>query len=486
MVITKENKFRCFYNKYRPTLKLFFEGKLYPFIVALFVLLGHITALELYFGIAVLLAAALALVVCDTIKPFLPTLLTFVYLVNLKHTPGVPNWSDYYTRLYVLIPVIFCFVILVAAAACFTVRNIVPSFKLKTAPLFYPLLILSIAFLLNGAFSSGWRFSSLVFGFAEAAVFFLLFYLLYYGIEKEDPAKLFDYVTYLSLLIAMVLVGEMVFLFLTSDRLISDAGAIVKEEVMFGWAACNPMGFSLAVIIPLLMRGAMTSKYRFVYLDAAVVTWVSVVLTMSRNALIFGTLGLCISFVIGAFFGPRKARTLFKVLLAAGAAAALLGAFVLWDKISTVLADFLSRGFSDNGRFTLWKNSFDNFIKSPIFGRGFFDWGAMDVYESATFVPTMSHNTFFQLISSMGIFGTLAYGYYRVKTAAPFIRKFSFDKAMLLLPILITLGASLLDNFIFYFYTAFLYILLLAISFRMSERETKSKTTTADTSVDEQ
>lgn len=475
MVITKKSKLTDAYNKYRPLLRNFFEGKLYPFTVALAVLLGHITALELYFGIAVLLAASLALVVCDTIKPFLPTLLTFVYFVNLKHTPGVPNWSDYYTRLYVLIPVICCFIILAAAAGFFVVKNIVPVFKFKTAPLFTPLVILSAAFLLNGAFSSGWKFASLVFGFAEVAVFFLLFYLLYYGIKNEDPIKLFDYVTYLSLLIAMVLVGEVVFLFLTNDRLISEAGSIVKEEVLFGWAACNPMGFSLAVIIPLLMRGAMTSKYSLVYLGAAIVTWVSMVLTMSRNALIFGTLGLGISFLIGAFFGPRKRRTLFRIVLAVGAAAALFGTLILWNKISAVLADFLSRGFSDNGRFTLWKNSFDNFLKSPIFGRGFFDWGEMDVYESATFVPTMSHNTFFQLISSMGIFGTLAYGYYRVKTVAPFIKKFSFDKAMLLLPILVTLGASLLDNFIFYFYTAFLYILLLAIAFRMREREEGSE-----------
>ena len=461
------------YKKYKPTLEKFFCGKTYPFIVALAVLIGHVSALELYLGVAVLLAAALSLVVCNTIKPLLPILLTFVYFVNLKHTPGMPNWSDYYTRLYVLVPVAICFVILAAAAIYFTVKIIVPQFDCKRAPLFFPLVFLCSAFLLNGAFSSGWRVQSLIFGFAEAAVFFLLFYLLYYGIKNEDPTELFDYVCYLALLVSMVLVGEVVFLFITNDNLISDAGAVVKEQVQFGWGACNPMGFSLAIIIPLLMRGAMRLKYRYVYLFAAAATWGSMVLTMSRNALIFGTLGLGISFIIGAFFGEKSARPLFRIVLIAGALCALVGAVLLWDKISGLLADFLSRGLSDNGRFTLWKNSFDNFLASPIFGRGFFDWGDMDVYESAAFLPTMSHNTLFQLISSMGIVGTLAYAYYRVKTVTPFIKSFSSEKAMLALPILLTLGASLLDNFIFYFYTAFLYMVLLAIAFRMEEKESE-------------
>ena len=109
----------------------------------------------------------------------------------------------------------------------------------------------------------------------------------------------------------------------------------------------------------------------------------------------------------------------------------------------------------------------------------------MDVYESATFVPTMSHNTLFQLLSSMGAVGTLAYGYYRAMTLAPFIKKFSFDKAMLALPILLTLGASLLDNFIFYFYTAFLYIILLAIAFRMKKNEDKDAPVSQNSSAEQ-
>lgn len=470
-VMNTENRLAALLRKHRPAICAFFEGRLYPFLVALSVLIGHVTALELFFGAVILLAASAALVLCDTAKPFIPTLLTFVYIVTLKHTPGMPNWSNYYTELYVLIPIGICFVLLAVSLVYFTVKNVAPKFNAKSAPMLLPLSILCAAFLLNGAFSSGWKLASLLFGLGEVAVFFLLFYLFYYGLSKEDNAELLDYITYVALLIAMVLVGEVAFLFATSDALISDTGAIVKEQVLFGWGAWNPMGFSLAVIIPLLIRGAAVCKYRYVYLAAAVVVWGCAVLTMSRNALIFATLGLGVSTVAAAIFAPRAKRRLFIIVIILGASAAALGGILFYDKISALLADFLNRGFDDNGRYELWMNSWENFKQAPVFGKGFFDWGEMDVFESATFVPTMSHNTLFQLLSCMGAFGTLAYGYYRVSSAVPFIKKFSFDKAMLLLSILITLGASLLDNFIFYIYTAFLYTVVLAIAFRIKDSE---------------
>ena len=42
---------------------------------------------------------------------------------------------------------------------------------------------------------------------------------------------------------------------------------------------------------------------------------------------------------------------------------------------------------------------------------------------------------------------------------------------MVLLPILITIGTSLLDNFMFYFYTTFIYEIMLAIAFNIRDKE---------------
>jgi hypothetical protein len=47
---------------------------------------------------------------------------------------------------------------------------------------------------------------------------------------------------------------------------------------------------------------------------------------------------------------------------------------------------------------------------------------------------------------------------------------------MLSLPIIVTLGMSLIDNFVFHFYTVFWYILCLSVAIKLdSERQNKTK-----------
>ena len=148
---------------------------------------------------------------------------------------------------------------------------------------------------------------------------------------------------------------------------------------------------------------------------------------------------------------------------------------VLREKIADVFAKVLEQGLSDNGRFELWKRGIENFLCAPVFGKGLFGYGDTDVFIAANFIPTMAHNTIVQLLSSMGIAGTAAYGFYRVKTLLPLFRKPTFEKAVLYLPILLTLGMSLLDNFVFYVYTVFYYTVALAIIFRVEEEKKEQR-----------
>ena len=73
------------------------------------------------------------------------------------------------------------------------------------------------------------------------------------------------------------------------------------------------------------------------------------------------------------------------------------------------------------------------------------------------------------MLSATGILGTLAYLFYRVCTARIFFKNMSLDKLMLLLPILVTLGMSLIDNYTFHVYTTFIYSLCLAVAFEIGE-----------------
>ena len=450
----------------------FLESRYYPPLVAALVLLGHILGAELYLNFIIIASVLLSLVLCHGTKPLMIVIMTFIFQVPLKHTPGIPTFSDYYLHTGRLVVIIILAVPVVAALVYRFALLCRGRLSFKSGKMLLPILILCAAFIMNGAFSKGWSLGGLVWGAAQLFVFFFCFYIFYFGIDGEDKEELMSYLCYITLCTAGVLVGQVAFMYLTYDGLIVD-GSIVKEAINLGWGIWNPIGHSLTVLIPLQIYGAMKEKYYPVYIVGACLTYVAAILTLSRNAMIFATPALVLGFVIGCFFGNRK--RLFRILTAAGAAAVILALVLLRTKIAGLLSDIFERGFSDNGRLDLWRVGIDNFLSAPIFGTGFFGYGDTGTVIVADFIPTMAHHTPVELLSATGIVGLLAYAFYRYKSLIPFVKKPSLEKSMLLIPIALTLGMSLLDNFVFYIYTMFYYSILLATAHKWFDEQASSE-----------
>lgn len=446
-------------NGWLDCLDRFFEGRIYPLLVCLLVLVGHITSLELWLSIPSVLLVAVALVRARSIRPFLPFALTLIYSVSVEHGPGTPNYSDYYFTCYRLPIVIILFAIIFGAMAVFAIKNrIFRDINLLKTPLLLPLLVLSAAFLLNGAFSGNWDFSDLLLGLCEALIYTVLYLFFYFAIRGENREKLIDYIVYISGVVAVLLILECGALFIGGGIL--EGGSIVKEKVVLGWGIWNTIGVCLTVLIPLLFLGYLRSRYGLVYLGLATLTLLCAALTQSRNAILFGAIAYVICLSISLFYGKRRLHSVIflgGILVVCGLADTFLG-----GKIAELLGDVLSRGFSDNGRFELWAQGIEGFLSAPVFGQGFFT----SVSDSANFLPTMVHQTFIQILSAMGIFGLLAYLYYRVSSVLPLFKRPSIEGTMLALSVGVLLGESLLDNFIFYFIPIILYSLLMAVIHR--------------------
>ncbi len=462
------------FARIKESLKRFYDGKIYPIVIACLVALGHVTATEFYLVIPFLVLACGALIICDSTKPLLMPMAVFIYQLPLKHSPGWPTNSGYYfegARLVILL----LLTVITLTALMYRFVICVKEGMRRDTPMLLPLSLLCAAFLLNGVFSSGWHWAGLLVGFIEAFVYFFTFYIFYLGLRGESKDGLVEYFCYITLLIAAVIVAEMAFMFMTYDGIIVD-GSIVKTKVNLGWGIWNPIGFSLTVLIPMLVFGAMKMRYPAVYVVASVITYLCAALTMSRNALIFATLALIASYVIGCFAGARK--LMFRIITLAGAAVVLVAAVVMWDKIAGIFATVMEQGFDNNGRFDLWRAGIESFTSAPVFGKGFCSTGTGS--DIASFIPTMAHNTVVQVLAAMGIFGMAAYAYYRAHSLVPFIARPTLEKSMLLMPMLITVGMSLLDNFVFYVYTVFYYAMAMAIAFviydsQKAELESKSE-----------
>ena len=460
-------------------LRAFFESDIYPVVIALCVLLGHVLGIEIYLGAAIIAMVVASLILCDGIKPFIMPLISFIYLVNLKHTPGHPNFNDdYYFKAPNVIIIIILAAALAVALAYRSYKLFRPNFRRSTIMLL-PLSLLSLAFLCNGFFSGGYNYLSLVYGITQIAVYFFLFYLLYFGIREENYESLMRYLTLVTVLAAMVLVGEMAFLYVAYRDLVIQNGGINQNNISLGWGIWNPVGVSIALLIPMQIYGAIKYKRPYIYVLSAILTYAAALLTLSRNAMIFATLALIGSVAVGCFYGKRK--KVFRIVTvtgcALGAALALVGAALLFDRLPELIGRVFAELVDPNGRLELWAQGFNNFLSAPIFGKGFLGFGENDTFEAVSFIPDMAHNTVIQLLSSMGIVGLGAYLYYRFCSLKPFFKAPTLEKTIMLIAILTVLLMSLLDNFVFYIYIMFYPTVLLAVAHRFryeGERRVKS------------
>ncbi len=455
-------------SEHRPAERLrdFFMSAYYPVVTGLLVLAEHLFGLEIWLGSVNVLLASLSLLVCTSTRPLITFVASFVFQVSVKNSPAIPSVSDYLFTSPRLPVIIILALVFVGAIVYFAVKNkIFRGTNLKT-PLLLPLLVLSLGFVMNGAFSGAWRVSSLVFGICEAACFLVLFMLLYLGLRDEDSEELISYFVFSSAVVASVLILEVAACYAT----VYDG---TKESVLFGWGIWNTAGVSLAVLIPVCFlgfyrktkeKGWLSLLCGWLYFALGLVTFAATALTQSRNALLVGALAVFASFITFSFIG--RFRLAFRIVTSLGALLAAVLSVLLWDKLSPALTAF----FYDNGRYELWGMGIDNFLSAPVFGVGFFgaDFGT---FFTAEFLPTMAHNTAVQLLSGMGVFGLICYAVYRAATVIPFVKHPTVAKSFIGMSVLVLLAESMLDNFIFYFLPTLHYTAALAVVFAVFERE---------------
>ena len=451
-------------------IKNFCEGPFYPVTLAVIVLLGSLAGLEVLFNLVFVALACLSLAISDTVRPIVANLCTFIFQISVKNSPFYPNYSNHYSSGWRLPVLIFSAVALLAFLVYFIVRNkLYLGLSIKKTPLLFPLLIFSGALLLNGAFSSAWTYKNLIYSGAQIIVFLFVFLFLYQGFKNEKADAVGSYFAYLSMIMALIISIELIALFVTSDNVFIN-GSINKVGIALGWGIWNLIGVSSLVLIPMNFYGMAKNKYPWLYFSVATLAYLTSVLSMSRNALIFGTLSYAACVLIFSFVGERKKN--FRIIVLIGIAFVAIFAVVFFDKIYSIFKDFFDRGLSDNGRYALWSAAFKNFLEAPVFGKGFYGFNtAVDTFGP---LPESAHNTVLQLLSASGIIGFLAYAFYRYKTVIPFIKKPCLLKTMLGISVLALVLGSLLDNFIFDIYPTFYMSAALAIAFKKLDEENAS------------
>ena len=431
----------------------FFSSLYYPIFVAALVFIGHTFCVELISIVAVGCTASLGIILCKDLKFVLSPALTIFFCLSEKNSFG-GNGPFYSTGSLVTVAIVS--VLFVASLVThFIIYKKELNFKsIAKSPLFFGLIALSVSFLLNGLFDTesysliNWGFTILL-----IASYILSFYLFYTGISFDECFR--RYLVYVLFICSCLVTLEFFSLFLTGQIKFLN-GEIVKESIVTGWGIWNTMGCYLSMLLPIhFYLASYVKKYGFIFYGTGLISYLAIVLSLSRSSLLAGTFVLGLSVLLCCIWGKNRKINIY--ITGALAIIAIVGVIGLWDKISNILGDYLSRGLDDNGRFEIYEYGLKKFLKHPIFGGSFYN----SIYVMETGLPFCYHNTIIQMMASCGTVGLIAYLFHRFQTIKLIIKKRSDKNMYLALCICALLITSLLDVHMFSLYPALYYTLLL-------------------------
>ncbi len=456
-----------FKSKYLDSSGSFLVNLLYPPLVALLVLLGHLTGQEIIFGAINILFFSLSLWFVDSAKHTLIFAATFVYQISPGHEPAVPSNSDYFFTGARPFIIALLAIALISSFVAYVIRTeAYRDVSIRKCPLLLSMLLLAAAFIMNGFFSDKHSGADLWFGIAEAFAYFAFFFLFYFAFRKEDLEGIDGYVCYCTLWIAAIILIQLAHLFLTKD-VFRDDGAIIVTSIRLGWGVSTVIGAALAVLIPILLYGAMRRRLPLLYFAMAFLALIGCFFSMSRMALGVGALFFVIGVLIGCFCGERK--TMFQIVTIAMVLCIIVVLIGYYEKLYRLFAIYFEKGFTSSGRWALWEKCVNGFFDHPLFGAGFFG------LELGKTVSNLAHNTIFQILGACGMVGIVAYLIYRIETIFIFAKSPSLFKTMMGLSAAALVVASLLDVFLFSFFPMIYHSALLALASIINREEKENR-----------
>lgn len=453
-------------------------GPYYPIPFCFLAFLGYCIRYEVIIIVLFALAACVGLVICADLRPLMPPLLTIVYIVNIYHAPSLPTNSDYYSTLPIrCVTVMICVLIGLSFILHYLLWGRFKQIFTKRTQLTPYIIPLALALLLNGAGSETYVWKDTVIGVVTAVTWILIYLLFVHGLPKGKET--IEYFCNTCQWISVLLIFEIIFIYLHNNVIID--GVIIENNIMFGWGINNNYGGLVAWLLPPLFYLAATRRNGWIQFLLAIASYACIIFSMCRSAMVVGSVIFLICLISVCFIG--KNRDIFRTYSMVLLLGAVVGAIILRGEILRAFDFYLEIGFSDAGRFDIWREAVNIFKGSPLFGAGFY----AAPFESWTgFLPGYCHNTLIELLCCCGAFGLLSYLCYRAKTVFILLRRMTVERFFLCLMIATILGVSLLDNHMFNIYPAFYYSIALALGeldYTETLRENKISVAPASVSV---
>lgn len=428
------------------------ESEFYPALICLLVFMAYCSRFELLFAAVLIAFASVTLVLFRDLRSILPPLFMFIFAVTLRHAPKRPTYSDYYFTTPVLVSLgILIFVLLTALVLHYVIwGGFCDMFRQKTRLTWF-ILPLSVALLCNGLFAEGYAPINITYSIALVLVWFFLYLIFRFGLSGgKETLRYFCIVCQWT---AILLILELVYVYITCDVLVD--GIILDGRIYFGWGINNNYGAAMTILLPSLFYLASTRKNGWIQFLLIIASYAAIMLSMCRAAVLVGAVVLLCCLVAVCLYGTN--RGLFRLLLGVSFLTGLVILVTLRAQIIEAFSFLFGVGFSDAGRFDLWRGGIKIFLRYPLFGGGFNAVSYHELFHSwaGSGMPGMLHNTVIELFCVSGAFGGISYLAYRARTVQMVLYRMNGERFFLGMMIVAIAGVGMLDNPMFNFYPTF-------------------------------
>lgn len=459
-------------KKIKDKIEKFALKPTFVFVVCLIAFVFHALAWDLAGLLIFAFVGGLFFAFSDDCRPALTVLFFTIFIVSTQNSTGFPPKSstnpyfrpDYYLRNSTIIPLVFggCFLF-----GCIIFRCVKRRENFLSAKSLVPLIAVAVSLVLSGVFSAKeYHYGeSLLFALIGVASYLGLYAVLSGVTDSFDG--LLDFAMTLFSGVALIISLEIIYVYvlnmLPPFEFLPDNwkncmrsgnffGSIInwKPYLVTGCGVSNQSGAMLAFLLPAVFYKIYKAERYVGYELLAFLTAVSIVLSLSRTAMLVGG---PLFIVLSVFVAIKlKKKSTFCIVYGAFVIFALVALAIVTVVYEVDIIDYVrpSTGPKLNGRNKYWDMAVIYFKESPIFGTGF----AYPCYDprfikvvGGSFSPfrALYHSFFFQLVASSGLLGLAATAYALTDIAIRFIKE-KFDGKFFVFCFLIAfLVASLFD-----------------------------------------
>ena len=349
-----------------------------------------------------------------------------------------PNTSVFYEGRFI-VQTGFCLGVILLLLFVRALFNLLSAEHPKAPRLWIGYVLLFAAYMLGGAFSKYYGKATVLFGFLNALLISFFYFAFRYGVKWEERQK--EYLFRVLSVLGAVILAECLSMYFREGVVVN--GVSNRGMLYMGWGSYNTVGCAMGMCAIAPLYFSVTKKHGWVFTALSVAYMLGLFLTQSRGSILFGTIAYVAALVYMIIKSPKKERIFSLIVIGVVVVAAAISMIFFADKLKTFFETLISAGTGDSGRKKLFKEAWNYFLSSPLFGVGWGgEWWADGVNLFKFF---MAHNNALQLLGSLGIFGTLAYLFHRVQTGVLVFKRPSVEKSIGAFVILALLLMGMMD-----------------------------------------